>query len=566
MKQHYSFLHLLASLLARTAFLSALTFATRPIASLACVDDLSWYGRASVSHDCDYVGLDPEIRCNWVSAEGESANEACRQTCDPSCSDGGTPSAPTKTPTKAPTPPPSVTNPVSPTPGPLVSNLKENPQVLSDTSAVCSDASGRTSKCEVELDVPASCVSNGQSTCPIVFFLHGAGGTNNWFGRTSGVHSAGFIGVYPQGENGWNTGPKDTNVCSWDDFVCDDDPDEGAFIAGIISELRAQGAAGNVYVIGSSNGGALANRLASNAGGNLPIKGIVSLVTQLMASPERSGPGVLNYNYPRTGGVKVSVLNVMGTGDSVIPYTGGSSSVFSGVEEFQLMSALDSMEFWADHNGCDLTAESMPITTDIIAGGDGTGTHYRYNGCSDGTIVEHYAINGGGHNAGLSQVEGVDVTYDIAFEFIKKCEASVVESPTPLPSSSPTAYHSSCLVCTDLVTPWMASNTYDCSTNWLINQNCNENPTWTENNYCQLSCFLAGRGYDGDICCVPPPSCHVCTDNVTPWMESNEYDCSTSWLINQKCNKDPFWVASKFCQQSCFDAGYGYEEDFCCVP
>ena len=111
----------------------------------------------------------------------------------------------------------------------------------SDTTAVCT-AQGRTDKCEVELDVPSACIdsSSSSSNCPIVFFFHGAGGNNDWFARTSDVHAQNVIGVYPQGEDGWNTGPKDGNLCTYDDYACTTDPDEGAFIASIITELLMQ--------------------------------------------------------------------------------------------------------------------------------------------------------------------------------------------------------------------------------------------------------------------------------------------------------------------------------------
>lgn len=335
-----------------------------------------------------------------------------------------------------------------PTPviGSLVSNPNESPQVLSDFTDVCTSAQGRTSVCEVELDVPASCVDvDSTSACPIVFFLHGAGGTNNWFGRTSGVHSAGYIGIYPQGENGWNTGPKDTNNCSQDDFSCTSDPDEGAFFAGIISEVRSMGALGNVYVIGNSNGAALAHRLAVNAGDSLPIKGIITKVTQLLESPLRSGPGVLNYNNPAAksnAGPKVSVLNVMGTADPVIPYTGGPAGVLGGSSSgFLLMDSLDSMLAWAVHNGCETIPSVTSVTTDTSAGGDGTGTFYKYSNCTDGTIVEHYAINGAGHTAGSSVIEGVPVDYALAFDFINRNEVGSGGGggggiPTPVPVGS----------------------------------------------------------------------------------------------------------------------------------
>jgi len=79
----------------------------------------------------------------------------------------------------------------------ITSNDPESPQLLHD---ICDSNQGRTSVCEVEIDVPEECASlpSGTSNCPIVFFFHGAGGTNNWFARTTGVHSQGFIGVYPQ--------------------------------------------------------------------------------------------------------------------------------------------------------------------------------------------------------------------------------------------------------------------------------------------------------------------------------------------------------------------------------
>ena len=88
----------------------------------------------------------------------------------------------------------------------LESNEKESPQKLSDTfQSLCLN---RSSDCEVELDVPTSCINaEGKSTCPVVFFLHGSGGTNDWFFRTSGVHDYNMIGVYPNGDcRGWNTG------------------------------------------------------------------------------------------------------------------------------------------------------------------------------------------------------------------------------------------------------------------------------------------------------------------------------------------------------------------------
>jgi poly(3-hydroxybutyrate) depolymerase len=264
--------------------------------------------------------------------------------------------------------------------------------------------------CEVELDVPEAC-ANGDigedPSCPIVFFLHGSGGTNNWFARTSGVHDASMIGVYPQGEGGWNTGPKSSNNCHWTDFSCTTDPDEGDLIASILDEIRSRGGTGNVYAYGNSNGAALAHRLASNGGTQLPIKGIIVSVTQLLSIPERSGPGSLNYNQPRSGTPPVSILSIMGDADPLIPYNGGSSSVFDGDEAFQLMPTMDSMAYWASHNGCTGAYQTTQHSSNM---GDGTVTKYDFTaGCPDGIYVEHYAIHGGQHNAGGVEVDGAKI-------------------------------------------------------------------------------------------------------------------------------------------------------------
>lgn len=192
----------------------------------------------------------------------------------------------------------------------------------------------------------------------------------------------------PNGEGGWSTGPKSSDTCQWDDFQCTTDPDEGDFIASIIQEVRDRGANGNIYAIGNSNGAALAHRLASNADSSLPIKGIVAKVTQLLKSPERSGPGTLNYNQPSSvrGSHKVSVLSIMGTEDGLIPYEGGSSSVFSGNDNFQLMSAMESMNTWAIHNGC---SGEYEISSHVSDQGDLTATKYTYGSCPGDVIVEH---------------------------------------------------------------------------------------------------------------------------------------------------------------------------------
>jgi poly(3-hydroxybutyrate) depolymerase len=164
----------------------------------------------------------------------------------------------------------------------------------------------------------------------------------------------------------------------------------------LLDGLRGQlssDAGGEIRNLGAnSNGAALLMRLVSNSGDDLLIKGIVTKVTKLLADPPRSGPGDLNYNQPGTGGPQVSILNIMGTSDTVIPYDGGSSGVFGDGTSFQLMTALESMSTWSAHNGCDGTSLITSINYNTNADSNGEATFYDYQGCPEGVIVEHYML------------------------------------------------------------------------------------------------------------------------------------------------------------------------------
>lgn len=329
----------------------------------------------------------------------------------------------------------------------LNSNLPNSPVNL--TSTFCPTTP--RDDCEVEVDVPEGCASNAtsKSSCPIVFFLHGANNYNNEYKHTTEVHDASYIGVYVQGEKGWNTWPKTWNNCDWDDFDCTEDPDEVGFFTELIRFLRNKGANGNIYLVGTSNGGALAHKLASNADQDLPIKGIVSKVFQLLRKPERSFPGVKNYNQPSQarGTWPVSVLSILGENDRDVPYNGGYTPLFNIEIDtdpfyqnfrdiFELMSGLESMETWASHNGCD---GSYAITnhTATVWNVERTASKYDYsNGCPSGVYLEHYVLLETRHDAKDAIIEGKPIDFDITYEFIEKVEKGASTAPSIAPSES----------------------------------------------------------------------------------------------------------------------------------
>jgi hypothetical protein len=100
---------------------------------------------------------------------------------------------------------------------------------------------------------------------------------------------------------------------------------------------------------------------------------------------------------------------------------------------------------------------------------------------------------------------------------------------------------------------------------------------WMASKYCQQSCYEAGFGYEGDLCLsastlaptpvpTPMPSAEPtpCSNEATPWMISNELKCASRSpaQLEKLCQKSS-WMASKYCQQSCYEAGFGYEGDLC---
>jgi len=59
-----------------------------------------------------------------------------------------------------------------------------------------------------------------------------------------------------------------------------------------------------------------------------------------------------------------------------------------------------------------------------------------------------------------------------------------------------------CTACNNIPTQWMTDNGQTCdSGTWMIENRCNDSSDWKNNKYCQQSCYDAGRGYDGDNCC-----------------------------------------------------------------
>jgi len=100
---------------------------------------------------------------------------------------------------------------------------------------------------------------------------------------------------------------------------------------------------------------------------------------------------------------------------------------------------------------------------------------------------------------------------------------------------------------------------------WAIANKCNSDAFWTARGYCRNSCHKAERGYEGDNCCLSQESCISCSDVPSPWMEGKDHTCEEGrWYIRNNCNTNASWEENVYCRQSCFSAGLGYDGDICC--
>ena len=228
---------------------------------------------------------------------------------------------------------------------------------------------------------------------PVVFFFHGAGGTGEgWLNNNGDVSSliddGKFIGIFPDGyQNSWNVS-NETNA------------DDVEFVSLIISDLDGSGLfdVNKIYGIGISNGAGLVNRIAKETTLFSAIAPIISQQTVTLGGivPSRA----------------ISVFQVNGTDDNVVPVNGGS-----GAANSTFMSAQASAENWASNFNCNMT----PIIQDKTWG-TGAVKQHTFGSCIDNQKVKYSLVEGAGHSADFG--EGVEL-YEIIWSFFTSTDADL---------------------------------------------------------------------------------------------------------------------------------------------
>lgn len=268
------------------------------------------------------------------------------------------------------------------------------------------------------MQVPQSSVTGFDadpvSLRPLIIFLHsytltGATGIAEMFGSYGAVTDASAFphGAFLLAPDGTvdNAGKRFWNAST---ACCDQDPhnpDDDAYVSGLIESAISAGYpidTHRIFLIGRSNGGFMANRLACAHANR--VTAIVDV--------HGAGPNAGDY-VPNGGGSPVAcspsshvnVLHLHGSNDTTVPYGGGTVTAVTGMAAAP--SAASTASGWATRNGCGgaLTNYGSTLDMDSAVGGNETQPS-AYLGCPLDGAVEFWTLTGSSHN----------ITYTSAFQ------------------------------------------------------------------------------------------------------------------------------------------------------
>jgi len=225
---------------------------------------------------------------------------------------------------------------------------------------------------------------NRKGRVPLVIALHGGTGSAQAFERNSRLDEearrTGFIVVYPDGvDRAWNAGK------------CCGNADDVGFIRQVIDRLVSTGRVdtSHVFATGLSNGGMMVHRLACEVADRISaVASVAGALTVDACSPTRP----------------VSVLEIHGTADDVVPFGGGKGS-----EGIAYPSTPSTMKRWADLDGC---SPSVSLS--------GSGQISNWYGCLAGVSVVLYSVAGGGHINWFNPANGDPDANKVVWDFLSR--------------------------------------------------------------------------------------------------------------------------------------------------
>ncbi|MDR6738889.1 polyhydroxybutyrate depolymerase [Herbaspirillum sp. 1173] len=218
---------------------------------------------------------------------------------------------------------------------------------------------------------------------PLIVALHASGSSGSLMARATGLteiaEAAGYMIVYPNGTGlaidarTWNSG----GCCGYAQMHKVDDV---AFLRALIDKLVKDGLADpqRIYLVGVSNGGMMAYRMAAEAPELFKAVAVVSAVLDVP---------------PEAVKAPMPLLHIHGSDDPFIPFLGGIGK--QEVSQLPRISVARSIEAFVKADG----ANPRPTVADIPdTANDGTTIRqYTYASKSDPQAVVLYEVKGGGH-------------------------------------------------------------------------------------------------------------------------------------------------------------------------
>ena len=266
---------------------------------------------------------------------------------------------------------------------------------------------------------------DGEEPLPLAVLLHGYVSTAtavNWYfgGMHLLVNEARFALLLPQGRPGtdgltfWDATPA---CCEFTET----DSDDAAHLTEIVGEARELVNVSGVYFVGNSNGGFMAYRMACE-GTISDLRAVVSIAGSSFEDPDACA-----------GAAPVSVLQIHGTEDEEVRYEGTEDARRLQTDDESSdghPGALELVHRWAERLGCNSAAETgerFDLVPDLD-GAETTSTRFR-SGCADGTTVQLWSVEGGGHSPAFAGLGAAVLSWIAEVEEHRRAGRAAAEGP-----------------------------------------------------------------------------------------------------------------------------------------